>query len=382
MSLSCNNTDIKNITYNGIDLTKVIYNGVVVWEKAPAVYNYSNFDTFLGLYGTTHFLFRQKNSNMIDVVNISTFRNEGEFNQFDFKYGDVNEFEAIKSGALYCNQYDGSYSVNELMQWTIKGICNANSSIPGTTVNLPLGRDTANTIELNYMEIAGLDFNTLYCDMYAINYATNKLVLNMHADYYVENDTGTDTWENSYTNVFIIEIPIINETELDSNKSTIIKNFYNYYTIEEPDSYEDFSEVWYYNTYTQDLYEICSHEDNDGEIIEFFTINNKEVDKWCGLSATQISDSNIIRGAEFSFKDIDATLSIPYAVTLNGSLNVYVFNKNRLVKSTLTDNDLFSAGTVGNLSVKYNGEDVYIANKAKKIIKKLKFDSSTFEVTL
>lgn len=126
----------------------------------------------------------------------------------------------------------------------------------------------------------------------------------------------------------------------------------------------------------------CSHEDNDGEIIEFFTINNKEVDKWCGLSATQISDSNIIRGAEFSFKDIDATLSIPYAVTLNGSLNVYVFNKNRLVKSTLTDNDLFSAGTVGNLSVKYNGEDVYIANKAKKIIKKLKFDSSTFEVTL
>lgn len=60
MSLSCNNTDIKNITYNGTNLSKVIYNGVVVWEKAPAVYNYSNFGTFLGLYGTTHFLFRQK----------------------------------------------------------------------------------------------------------------------------------------------------------------------------------------------------------------------------------------------------------------------------------------------------------------------------------
>ena len=201
MSLSFNNTDIKNITYNGTELTKVIYNGVVVWEKAPAVYNYSYIGTFVGLYGTTHFLFRQKNSNMIDVVNISTFRNEGEFNQFDFKYGVINEFEAIKSGALYCNQYNGSYSVNELMQWTIKGICKANSSTPGTTKNPPLGRDIANTIELNYMEIAGLDFNTLYCDMYAINYATNKLVLNMHADYYVENDTGTDTWENSYTKI-------------------------------------------------------------------------------------------------------------------------------------------------------------------------------------
>ena len=43
MSLSCNNTDIKNITYNGIDLTNVIYNGVVIWEKAPAVYDYIYF---------------------------------------------------------------------------------------------------------------------------------------------------------------------------------------------------------------------------------------------------------------------------------------------------------------------------------------------------
>lgn len=129
------------------------------------------------------------------------------------------------------------------------------------------------------------------------------------------------------------------------------------------------------------MYEICYHEDNDGEIIEFFRINNKDVDKWCGLSATQISDSNIIRGANFSFKDIDATLSIPHA-TLKGSLNVYVFNKNKLVKSTLTDNDLFAAGITTNLSVKYNGEDVYIANTTKKIIKKLKFNPNTFEVTL
>lgn len=381
MGIIANKSNIDTVIYNGTEIEKVVYNGVVVWEKAPAVYDYSDFGTFVGLYGTTHFLFRQKNSNMIDVVNISTFRNEGEFNQFDFKYGVINEFEAIKSGALYCNQYNGSYSVNELMQWTIKGICNANSSTPGTTKNPPLGRDIANTIELNYMEIAGLDFNTLYCDMYAINYATNKLVLNMHADYYVENNTGTDTWENSYTDVYIIEIPIINETGLDSNKSRIIKHFYSNYSIEEPDSYEDYSEVWYYNTYTQDFYEICSHEDNDGEIIEFFRINNKDVDKWCGLSATQISDSNIIRGAEFSFKDIDATLSIPHA-TLKGSLNVYVFNKNKLVKSTLTDNDLFAAGITTNLSVKYNGEDVYIANTTKKIIKKLKFNPNTFEVTL
>lgn len=378
MSLSFNNTDIKNITYNGTELTKVIYNGITVWEKASTVYDYSSFDTFVGLYGTTHFLFRQGTDTVINVVNISTFKSEGEIKH---KYSGANEFEAIKSGALYCDQYAGNYTANNLMGWTIDGICNAND-ISRTTINLPLGRDIADTIELNYMEIDGLNFNALYCDMYAINYATNKLVLNMHADYYVENDTGTDTWENSYTNVFIIEIPIINETGLDSNKSTIIKKFYNYYTIEEPDSYEDYSEAWYYNTYTQDLYEICKKEDNDGEIIEFFRINNKDIDKWCGLSATQISDSNIIRGAEFSFKDIDATLSIPYVVTLNGSLNVYVFNKNRLVKSTLTDNDLFSAGTVGNLSVKYNGEDVYIANKAKKIIKKLKFNSSTFEVTL
>ena len=378
MSLSFNNTEIKNITYNGTELTKVIYNGVVIWEKAPAIYNYSSFGTFVGLYGTTHFLFRQGTSTVIDVVNISTFKSEGEINH---KYSGANEFEAIKSGALYCDRYSGTYEANNLMNWTIDGICNVND-IPGTTINLPLGRDIANTIELNYMEIAGLDFNTLYCDMYAINYATNKLVLNMHADYYVENNTGTDTWENSYTDVYIIEIPIINETGLDSNKSRIIKHFYDHYAIDEPSSYEDYGEVWYYNTYTQDLYEICSHEDNDGEITESFRINNKDIDKWCGLSATQISDSNIIRGAEFSFKDIDATLSIPYVVTLNGSLNVYVFNKNRLVKSTLTDNDLFSAGTVGNLSVKYNGEDVYIANKAKKIIKKLKFNSSTFEVTL
>ena len=130
------------------------------------------------------------------------------------------------------------------------------------------------------------------------------------------------------------------------------------------------------------MYEICSHEDNDGEIIEFFTINNKEVDKWCGLSAPQISNSNIIRNAEFSFKDIDATLSIPYATLNNNTLNVYVFNKNKLVKSTLTDNDLFATRTTSGLSVKYNGEDVYIANTTKKIIKKLKFNPSTFEVTL
>lgn len=382
MGIIANKSNIDTVIYNGTEIEKVVYNGVVIWEKAPAVYDYSDFGTFVGLYGTTHFLFRQKNSNMIDVVNISTFRNEGEFNQFDFKYGVINEFEAIKSGALYCNQYNGSYSVNELMQWTIKGICNANSSTPGTTKNPPLGRDIANTIELNYMEIAGLDFNTLYCDMYAINYATNKLVLNMHADYYVENNTGTDTWENSYTDVYIIEIPIINETGLDSNKSRIIKHFYSNYSIDEPSSYEDYDEAWYYNTYTQDLYEICSHEDNDGEIIEFFTINNKEVDKWCGLSAPQISNSNIIRNAEFSFKDIDATLSIPYATLNNNTLNVYVFNKNKLVKSTLTDNDLFATRTTSGLSVKYNGEDVYIANTTKKIIKKLKFNPSTFEVTL
>lgn len=376
MGIIANKSNIDTVIYNGTEIEKVVYNGVVVWEKAPAVYNYSNFGTFLGLYGTTHFLFRQGTSTAIEVVNISNFKSEGDFN---FAYHSTNEFEAIKNGALYCNQYGGDYTASELVQWYIECIRNANST-PETTINTPLKGDTANKIEQDFMTMDGLDFDTLWGNMYAINYTTNKLVLKMRADYYIQNDTGADNWEDYYRTVYIIEIPIVNENTLNFSAGTIVKEFHKDYTIEEPSSYEDFNSEYYYNTYTQDLYRICSREDNDGNTVEFFRINSATNTAWGGLPVTQIPVSNIIKGAEFSFKGIDATLSVPYAA-LKGTLDIYVFNSNELVKSTLTDSDLCT-GTTENIVVKYNGQDVYIANTTKKIIKKLKFNESTFAVTL
>lgn len=377
MGIIANKSNIDTVIYNGTEIEKVVYNGVVVWEKAPAVYDYSDFGTFVGLYGTTHFLFRQGTADVINVVNISTFKNEADFG---YKYHSSNEFEAIKSGTLYCNQYGGDYSANELVKWEINCIRNANST-PETTINFPIKGDTANKIEQDYMTMGRqLNFDTLWGDMYAINYTTNKLVVKMRADYYVQKDTGTDNWADYYRTVYIIEIPIVNESTLNFNAGKIIKEFNKDYTIEEPGSYEDFNSEYYYNTYTQDLYRICSREDNDGNTVEFFKINSATNTAWGGLPVTQIPVSNIIKGAEFSFKDIDATLSVPYAA-LKGTLDIYVFNSNELVKSTLTDSDLCT-GTTKNIVVKYNGEDVYIANTTKKIIKKLKFNESTFVVTL
>lgn len=377
MGIIANTSNIDTVIYNGTEIEKVIYNGVVVWKKATAMYDYSSFGTFVGLYGTTHFLFRQGTADVINVVNISTFKNEADFG---YKYHSSNEFEAIKSGTLYCNQYGDDYSANELVKWEINCIRNANST-PETTINFPIKGDTANKIEQDYMTMGRqLNFDTLWGDMYAINYTTNKLVLKMSADYYIENDTGTDTWEDYYTKIYIIEIPIINENQLNSNESVIIKKFYDYYAIDEPSSCEELRLDWYYNTYTQDLYEMCIHKDNDGDTTKFFRINSATNTAWGGLPVTQIPVSNIIKGAEFSFKDIDATLSVPYAA-LKGTLDIYVFNSNELVKSTLTDSDLCT-GTTENIVVKYNGEDVYIANTTKKIIKKLKFNESTFVVTL
>lgn len=376
MGIIANNSNIDTVIYNGTAIEKVIYNGVVVWKKVQAMYDYSSFGTFVGLYGTTHFLFRQGTADIINVVNISTFKNEADFG---YKYHSSNEFEAIKSGTLYCNQYGDDYSANELAGWEINCIRNANST-PETTINFPIKGDTANKIEQDYMTMDGLDFDTLWGDMYAINYTTNKLVVKMRADYYVQKNTGTDNWADYYRTVYIIEIPIVNESTLNFNAGKIIKEFNKDYTIEEPGSYEDFNSEYYYNTYTQDLYRICSREDNDGNTVEFFKINSATNTAWGGLPVTQIPVSNIIKGAEFSFKDIDATLSVPYAA-LKGTLDIYVFNSNELVKSTLTDSDLCT-GTTKNIVVKYNGEDVYIANTTKKIIKKLKFNESTFVVTL
>lgn len=376
MGIIANNSNIDTVIYNGTAIEKVIYNGVVVWEKAPAVYNYSAFGTFVGLYGTTHFLFRQGTGSVVNVVKISTFKSEGDFN---FAYHNTNEFEATKNGVFYCNQHSGDYTASELAGWEINCIRNANST-PETTINFPIKGDTANKIEQDYMTMDGLDFDTLWGDMHAINYTTNKLVVKMRADYYVQKDTGTDNWEEYYRTVYIIEVPIVDESTLDFGAGTIIKEFNKDYTIEEPGSYEDFNSEYYYNTYTQDLYRICSREDNDGDTIEFFRINSTNCSGWGGLPVTQIPVSNIIKGAEFSFKGIDATLSVPYA-TLKGTLDIYVFNSNELVKSTLTDSDLCT-GTTENIVVKYNGQDVYIANTTKKIIKKLKFNESTFAVTL
>lgn len=376
MGIIANKSNIDTVIYNGTEIEKVIYNGVVVWKKAPAMYDYSSFGTFVGLYGTTHFLFRQGTADVINVVNISTFKNEADFG---YKYHSSNEFEAIKSGTLYCNQYGGDYSANELAGWEINCIRNANST-PETTINFPIKGNTANKIEQDFMLKDGLDFDTLWGDMHAINYTTNKLVVKMRADYYVQKDTGADNWADYYRTVYIIEIPIVNESTLNFNAGKIIKEFNKDYTIEEPGSYEDFNSEYYYNTYTQDLYRICSREDNDGDTAEFFKINSATNTAWGGLPVTQIPVSNIIKGAEFSFKGIDATLSVPYAA-LKGTLDIYVFNSNELVKSTLTDSDLCT-GTTENIVVKYNGEDVYIANTTKKIIKKLKFNESTFVVTL
>lgn len=377
MSLSFNNTEIKNITYNGTELTKVIYNGVIVWEKAQEVYDYSSFDTFVGLLGTTHFLLREAKNAYVWLVDIPTFKKE---KVFAYGWDSNNEFMNIKNGVLCCNGYGNDYSAINLANWTVVTWYRGDNGVMSSANNTPLRGDVASTIEYNFASKGGLDFNTLSVDMYAVNYTTNKLVIVAKGDYYIENDTGSDSWTDDYRDVYIIETPITNGMVLDYNGSKIIKQFRESYCIEEPNSYEDYSEDWYYNTYTQDLYEICYHEDNDGDAIDFFRINNKDIDKWCGLSATQISSSNIIRDAIFSFKGIDATLSVPYAA-LKGSLNVYVFNENKLIKSTLTDSTLFT-GTTNNLVIKYNGEDIFIANTVKKIIKKLYFNENTFSVTL
>lgn len=377
MSLSFNNTEIKNITYNGTELTKVIYNGVIVWEKAAAAFDYSNYYEFAGLLGTTHFLLREARNAYVWLVNTTKFEKE-KF--FAYAWNSSNNFMAIKNGVLYCDTYGNDYSATNIANWTVRRMYRSTDGTLSGAYNTPLRGDVASTIERNYASQNGLDFDTLWADMYAINYTSDKLVTVVKGDYCIKNDTGSDSWSDDYRDIYIIETPIIDGMTLNHNGSTIIMQFRESYCINEPESYEDFSENWYYNTYTQDLYEICSREDNDGDTIEFFRINNQDVDKWGGLSATQISTSNIIRDAIFSFKGTDATLSVPYS-TLNGSLNVYVFNESKLIKSTLTDSSLFT-GTTNNLAIKYNGENIFVANTVKKTIKKLYFNENTFSITL
>lgn len=370
MGIITNTTNIDNIVYNGTAIEKVIYNGTIVWTKAPKVWDFSKYAKFVGLYGTAHFLFRADTSNVVHMVNISTFEEDG---QFLFDYRGNNEFMAYGNGVYCCNQYGDDYLTDSMNAWIVR-------YHNGTAIllNNPLREEMANTIEQHFMTMNNLDFDTLYGDLYGINYSANKFVLKLRAVYCTNEQSGDDEWTNDYSDDFIVEVPIEKNGVLNYEKATIVKHFYSGYTSNEPSSYEEYSCTYYYNPNVGDLYCYASREDYDGDVVNIFSINNNGYSgKWLELSGYTIE--NIISGAEFSIDDI--TISLPYEV-LSGTCDIYAFTAKQVVKSTLADKDMFSSGTTGNITLKYNGQDIYIINTKKKLIRKLNFDTKTFKITL
>lgn len=370
MGITYIKTNIDNIVYNGTEIEKVIYNGTTVWTKAPKVWGYSRYTEFVGVYGTTHFLFRADTSNVVHMVNISTFEEDG---QFLFGYHSSNEFMAYGNGVYCCNQYGDDYLTDSMNAWIVR-------YHNGTAIllNNPLREKMANTIEQHFRTMENLDFDTLWGDLYGINYNENKLVLKLRAVYCTNEQSGDDEWTNDYDDDFIVEVPIENGA-LNYEKATIVKHFYSRYTLNEPSSYEDYSLNYYYNPNTKDFYSVFYHEDNDGDYN--YASNDTE---WGGYTAEYMYGHNIIYNALFSLSDVDATISISNYFTSDNNFTIYVFNKKKIVKNVLTDENFFgkSNNSPSQITIKYNGQDIYIINKTKKLIRKLTFNKDTLEITL
>lgn len=191
--------------------------------------------------------------------------------------------------------------------------------------------------------------------------------------------SGEDEWTNDYSDDFLIEVPIIKDGFLNYEDAHVIKTInHKCYTIDEPSSYEDFNLTYYYNPYTKDFYSVYYHEDFEGDIS--YSSSDTE---WSGYTAKYMYHY-IISHAQFSLIDVDATISIHDFSTRDNNFTIYVFNKKKIVKNVLTDEDFF--GTLNNsssqITIEYNGRDIYIINITKNLIRKLNFDTKTFKITL
>lgn len=281
---------------------------------------------------------------------------------------DPDEVEAMDEE--YNNMYNHSYLMNLQIEYRSQ-----NKSIYSKMI----GVDAANTIEQNFMMIGNLDFDTLELRLYGINYSENKLLLLVYGNYSTNESSGEDEWTNDYSDDFLIEVPIIKDGFLNYEDAHVIKTInHKCYTIDEPSSYEDFNLTYYYNPYTKDFYSVYYHEDFEGDIS--YSSSDTE---WSGYTAKYMYHY-IISHAQFSLIDVDATISIHDFSTRDNNFTIYVFNKKKIVKNVLTDEDFF--GTLNNsssqITIEYNGRDIYIINITKNLIRKLNFDTKTFKITL
>jgi len=375
MGIITNATNMDNIVYNGTAIEKVIYNGTIVWTKAPKVWDFSKYEygEFVGLYGINCFLFSKRNGQTINVIDINTSSLVDSFTSEDL-VGYCSDFIAWGNG-VFCNMdRSGTYYASYLMNLQIE-YRSQNKSIYSKMI----GVDAANTIEQNFMMIGNLDFDTLELRLYGINYSENKLLLLVYGNYSTNESSGEDEWTNDYSDDFLIEVPIIKDGFLNYEDAHVIKNInHKCYTIDEPSSYEDFNLTYYYNPYTKDFYSVYYHEDFEGDIS--YSSSDTE---WSGYTAKYMYHY-IISHAQFSLIDVDATISIHDFSTRDNNFTIYVFNKKKIVKNVLTDEDFF--GTLNNsssqITIEYNGRDIYIINITKNLIRKLNFDTKTFKITL
>lgn len=285
----------------------------------------------------------------------------------------LNQAKAYKDEILKINEEltnDPSYLMNLQIEYRSQ-----NKSIYSKMI----GVDAANTIEQNFMMIGNLDFDTLELRLYGINYSENKLLLLVYGNYSTNESSGEDEWTNDYSDDFLIEVPIIKDGFLNYEDAHVIKTInHKCYTIDEPSSYEDFNLTYYYNPYTKDFYSVYYHEDFEGDIS--YSSSDTE---WSGYTAKYMYHY-IISHAQFSLIDVDATISIHDFSTRDNNFTIYVFNKKKIVKNVLTDEDFF--GTLNNsssqITIEYNGRDIYIINITKNLIRKLNFDTKTFKITL
>lgn len=375
MGIITNATNMDNIVYNGTAIEKVIYNGTIVWTKAPKVWDFSKYEygEFVGLYGINCFLFSKRNGQTINVIDINTSSLVDSFTSEDL-VGYCSDFIAWGNG-VFCNMdRSGTYYASYLMNLQIE-YRSQNKSIYSKMI----GVDAANTIEQNFMMIGNLDFDTLEFRLYGINYSENKLLLLVYGNYSTNESSGEDEWTNDYSDDFLIEVPIIKDGFLNYEDAHVIKTInHKCYTIDEPSSYEDFNLTYYYNPYTKDFYSVYYHEDFEGDIS--YSSSDTE---WSGYTAKYMYHY-IISHAQFSLIDVDATISIHDFSTRDNNFTIYVFNKKKIVKNVLTDEDFF--GTLNNsssqITIEYNGRDIYIINITKNLIRKLNFDTKTFKITL
>ena len=354
MSLSCNNTDIKNITYNGTDLTKVIYNGVVVWEKTSGL----DWSKYPNIYGFS------KNS---DNKTLFLFSISGLIIVADDLQG-TNVQLPLRNPEKMLPTYNGcvailkhlegtdDYSPASLNKFTIhKFEIPASGNVTSSSFTLATNNASSGIyvkIQDWVSEINGT-VNDIIIDLYSYNILNKRIYIMVTVSY---DGYNSDGYYVDYTRHYILSYNTV------TNKASFEKSFFSYKNLEQQYNI-NIDAQYYYNTYNRYAY-ICKYNQISKQY-QFYVLFEQEEN-----ADEQMNNLYPINWKTYSAQFVFGNYILPNTYCSTGNTLISKCN-NKLCTYDDTKLVISDISVSDNDKVYFDGVNLYLANTKLKTIQEL-----------